>query len=239
MAIKQQIPVIAAKNYLLRHLLLVVIVTTVVLLGAGGLFALHQHQLAVTKEAAAKEYQKKLGQVNTYYSRYNDIAAQYLNLPSTTTKTSAEWNQYFDQLISQLQGVSNDSASAIFTNGKIAAFNKDIQRSCGAFISELNINKSATAMQFQVTAGQNQLSSDRTGLNEERSIYNESVASGFPISNSYVVDFEGRVTSDNTKLSSDQQTSKDQQQQESQAQMATLFAQSIMNAAAKAAGINP
>lgn len=229
------------KRFIASNILLLSIMAAVLILAAGGgAFALRQHQLAIEKAAAlkaAQDYQKELGQVNTYFSRYNNVAGQYGSLPSTTTKTSDEWDKYFDGLITQLQGISNDSASAIFANDKTATLNKDIQRACDAFVSELNLNKSATDMSFQITADKNQLAADQSTLSSERSIYNDALSSGITLSTSYITEFQGRVSNDNTKLSADQQTLSDQQKQQSQAQMTTLIAQSIMNTDAKVAGI--
>jgi hypothetical protein len=195
-----------------RWWIIVTFLIIVISLATTLLIIRHNHQVEEAKltELAQQKYQADLTQLKTIDNEYFVVFRADISLPSTTTKTESEWDDYYDGLISQLLPIITSINNNTFQDSRLTQAYDSLSTAVNDLNNYLSLSKSMSDMQFQVGTDQSKLNSDQSTLASEESIYNE--ADGL-ISNSYVIEFQTDVSNDKSQLATDQQTYQSQQTQ--------------------------
>lgn len=156
----------------------------------------HHRQL----QAANAKYQSEVASLNNLNGQYQATFQSWKNLPSTITKTKADWDSYYSGLISELSGIS--SAQTQYSNAALSNYAAAIVTASNDFSSLLSLDQSSSDMQFQVQNDQSTITFDK-GL----------VAEDEQLGSSYAVGPEGDLSTAEQQLSSDQQTLQSQTNQ--------------------------
>ena len=203
------------KGFVFGHKAISILIAALLICGVSALLVVkhiqHQHQVEMAKLAQQK-YESELTQLKTINNQYYAVFREFVSLPSTTTKTQAEWDSYYDDLSSQLSPVRAAVNKNTFVDSRLSTAYNDLSNAVSDLNNDFSLSKSISDMQFQIDNDKSKLSTDQSTLSSEESIYNN--ADGL-ISNSYVTEFQTDVASDKTQLSTDQNTYQSQQTQAS------------------------
>jgi hypothetical protein len=193
--------------------LLAIVISSVVIVLVGIFIGLklyfnHKNTLA---------YNANLAKVAKQAKQLDSIYRQYSSLPTSTTQSQSDWDSYYSGLISQIKTI-NSTTSTTYTQSALNKLNADIETASASFINLLNLDKSATDMQFQIQTDQNQVTTDKGLLQTD--IANDNSTCALAATNPYITcdrslenQANSYLTTANNQLSTDQQTLKNQQSQ--------------------------
>ena len=90
--------------------------------------------------------------------------SQIKSLPSTSTKSKADWDTYFSEYTTKLQDIVNKS-NGTYQDKSLNNLNKDINKTAQDDISVLNLLISSTDLSFKITDDKTTLQNSQDNLN--------------------------------------------------------------------------
>ncbi|HUD81436.1 MAG TPA: DnaJ domain-containing protein [Patescibacteria group bacterium] len=208
---------------------MIAVVLVIAVLAGGGIYLSHKKSV---------DYQANVSKVTKQAQQLNGIYQQYSSLPSSTTQLQSAWDSYYSGLISQVQTI-NTASNTTYSSSAINNLNSEVQTASASFINLLNLDKSATDMQFQIQTDQNKVTTDKSLVQEDTADDDSDCA--LAEDNPYITcdrslenQANSYLTAANTQLSTDQQSQKTQQSQSAVLGITVLGEMGKMNTASNA-----
>jgi hypothetical protein len=184
------------------HLLLGLLILST----AIGIFTIYSNN-----SAQHEQFASDLRRANEFNSQLSDLVNQMTSLPSTTTKTRADWKTYYDNQTTSLQSLQTSFSQASFNESAFDYFTNDFKQNLNDYVGYITLEASATDLTFQIQNDTNAISIDNNSVNEQKSI--AAIGCTSSCDNSYVDAAKATLSTDTDTLNKDQQSLKDQQSQ--------------------------
>ena len=172
------------------------------IVGVGWLRYHKDQKMKADQSAQQARDQTEIDQAATLANQLAGIKNQVFSLPSSTTKTKADWDSYFQDLIKQVNEISSKATGSSYSSSQADEISASTEKAGTDLSSYLTLDESLEDMGFQVKTDQNTVNSDQSLL----TIFE---ASPYVSATSYQKD----LTQAKSQLSTDQQAQTSQQQQ--------------------------
>ena len=159
--------------------------------------------------------QADFNKILSAYDEYSGITQQFSSLPSSTTKTKSEWDSYYDNLISQVNGVQIKSTNLSVSDAHLAILNLDFQNAMKDFVNLMTLEKSNNDLQFQIDNDKTIVNSDQANVQSDIALDNTDC--NLSVSNPYITcdrslenGAKAQLITDQTQLDKDNKANQDQ-----------------------------